>query len=74
MLKGGLPANYFPALTTIIGYFMAYATGSAFGTMGILFPLVVPIVCKLADDDDREDLAIQTAAAILSSCIFGNCQ
>ena len=27
-LRGGLPAEYFPALTTIIGYFMAYATGS----------------------------------------------
>ena len=28
-LRGGsLPAEYFPALTTIIGYFMAYTTGS----------------------------------------------
>ena len=42
--------------------------------MGILFPLVVPIVCSLAPEDEKSDLAVQTSAAILSSCIFGNCE
>ena len=39
--------------------------------MGILFPLVIPTVCKLGGD---ESIKIQTAAAILSSSIFGNCE
>lgn len=39
--------------------------------MGILFPLVIPTVCHLTDDSD---LQVQAAAAILSSCIFGNCK
>ena len=42
--------------------------------MGILFPLVVPIVCNLAKPEDEENLIVQTSAAILSSCIFGNCK
>ena len=40
--------------------------------MGVLFPLVVPTVCQLAPDD--RDIQIQTAAAILSSCVLGNCK
>ena len=39
--------------------------------MGILFPLVIPTVCHLTDDSD---IQVQAAAAILSSCIFGNCK
>ncbi|XP_019848639.1 PREDICTED: uncharacterized protein LOC100633882 [Amphimedon queenslandica] len=67
--SGNISADYVPVITTIIGYFMAYCTGSAFGTMGILFPLVIPTVCHLTDDPD---IQVQAAAAILSSCIFGN--
>jgi Na+/H+ antiporter NhaC len=67
--SGNISYHYIPVITTIIGYFMAYCTGSAFGTMGILFPLVIPTTCQLTDD---EDIQVQAAAAILSSCIFGN--
>ena len=37
--------------------------------MGILFPLVIPTVCQLTPD---ESIRMQTAGAILSSCIYGN--
>ena len=47
----------------------------AFGTMGILFPLVIPTVCELESADGgqcRVDIIIQVAAAIMGSSIYGN--
>ena len=38
--------------------------------MGILFPLVLPTVCKLSACD--QTAIVQATAAILSSSIFGN--
>ena len=42
----------------------------AFGSMGILFPLIIPIVAKLTDCDS--DAILQSSAAVLGSSIFGN--
>ena len=47
----------------------------AFGTMGILFLLVIPTVCQLESANGaqcRVDIIIQTAAAIMGSAIYGN--
>jgi Na+/H+ antiporter family len=38
---GGIPPEILPAMTFIIAFFMALATGTAWGTMTILFPLVL---------------------------------
>ena len=43
----------------------------AFGGLGILFPLIIPIVCQLTPGDDNSNtLRVQTAAAILSSTVL----
>ena len=42
----------------------------AFGTMGIIFPLVIPTVCKISNCNKGDIL--QSSAAILASSIFGN--
>ena len=47
----------------------------AFGTMGILFPLVIPTICELElaqGQQCRVDIIVQAAAAIMGSSIFGN--
>ena len=47
----------------------------AFGTMGILFPLVIPTICELEavhGGQCRADVIVQAAAAIMASSIFGN--
>ena len=90
-LSGGLPPEYIPAITSIIGYIISYAVGAvgilvprdrivfvhhmqAFGGLGILFPLIIPIVCQLTPGDDNSNtLRVQTAAAILSSTVLGTC-
>lgn len=43
----------------------------AFGTMGLLFPLVIPTVCQLTPDCD-ENARVQATAAILASSMLGN--
>ena len=41
----------------------------AFGTMGILFPLVIPTVCQITCN---QDTWVQVTAAVLASSIYGN--
>ena len=60
---------YLPTIVMLVAYIMSYATGTSFGSMGILFPLVIPIACQLTDDDN---LRMQTAAAVMGGCVFGN--
>ena len=37
--------------------------------MGIIFPLVIPTVCKISNCNKRD--VVQSSAAILGSSIFG---
>lgn len=69
--NGGISIQYLPAIITILGFIMSFATGSAFGTMGLLFPLVIPTVCQLTPDCD-ENARVQATAAILASSMLGN--
>ena len=50
-MAGGLPAWGLPALTSMLAYVISFATGSSFGTMGILFPLVGPLAWTLGNGD-----------------------
>lgn len=68
--SGGLSADYIPAIVSLLGFVISFSTGSAFGSMGILFPLIIPIVAKLTDCDS--DASLQSSAAVLGSSIFGN--
>ena len=52
---------------------MAFATGTSFGTMGILIPVVLPLAYSLgAYDSDSHLLFWLTSAAILDGAIFGD--
>ncbi len=53
-------------LTTCINFVIL----QAFGTMGILFPLVIPTVCSISNCS--RGAVMQSAAAILASSLFGN--
>jgi len=68
-LGSSIPGPLFPTIVMIIGYLMSYGTGTSFGTMGILFPLVVPLVVSLTDDSE---LRLQSVSAILGGSVFGN--
>ena len=68
-LGGGLPPGWLPALTTLLAYVISFACGSSFGTMGILFPLVVPLAWSIKPSPD---FTLQCVGSLLGGAIFGN--
>jgi len=68
-----------PALTFILSAAVAFATGSSWGTMAILEPLVIPICHELSiaaglqvGDDRYMAYMLGTIAAVLSGSVWGD--
>ena len=59
-----------PAIVFLVGAFVSFSTGSAWGTMSILFPLMVPLAHSLAPGD--RGILLGTIASVLSGSVWGN--
>ena len=59
-----------PSLIFIFGSIIAFATGTSYGTMGILMPLAIPLAHAL--DSGNEQLVLTASAAVLAGAIFGD--
>jgi tetracycline resistance efflux pump len=59
----------FPTLVFVTGATVSFATGTSWGTMGLLFPLLVPAGAQLGADQDTLVLVV---AAIFSGAVFGD--
>jgi Na+/H+ antiporter NhaC len=70
VLQGNLPAFFIPSLIFIMGALISFATGTSYGTMGILMPLAVPLAHNLAGGDPQ--MVIISASAVLTGAIFGD--
>jgi len=70
LAAGGLPTWALPAATSALSYAISFATGSSFGTMGILFPLVGPLAWQLGGGDQR--LLTHCFGGVLGGSLFGN--
>jgi Na+/H+ antiporter NhaC len=70
LMAGGLPVWGLPAITTILSYLISFATGSSFGTMGILFPLIGPLAWQLGNKN--VNVLKHCFGAILGGSLFGN--
>ncbi|MCG8462952.1 MAG: hypothetical protein MI919_42245 [Holophagales bacterium] len=75
----GLPAALLPALTFVLAAAVAFATGSSWGTMGILTPLVIPIAHQLLTgsgigpgDSVYSGVLLGTIASVLSGSVWGD--
>jgi Na+/H+ antiporter NhaC len=64
---GSLPL--FPTLVFITGAAVSFATGTSWGTMGLLFPLLVPAGARMGAG---EDMLVLIVAAIFSGAVFGD--
>ena len=74
-LSGTLPAWTIPAITFGLAAFVAFATGSSWSTMGILMPLVIPLVWGvLAAEGATGELHIlySTVACVLAGSVWGD--
>ncbi|MCZ6672771.1 MAG: Na+/H+ antiporter NhaC family protein [Verrucomicrobia bacterium] len=73
LLGDRLPVWTLPLLTFCIASGMAFATGTSFGTMGILIPVLLPLAYSLGAYDGETNLYFWlTSAAILDGAIFGD--
>lgn len=75
--RGELPAHAIPALSFLAAGLIAFATGTSYGTMGILVPVLLPLSGSLAADAGldaslRLTLCQATTAAILGGAVFGD--
>lgn len=75
--RDGLSARFLPALTFLLAAAVSFATGTSWGTMAILMPLVFPLGALLPE---AEGLGLATStgihlasiSAVLSGAVFGD--
>jgi len=77
VLSESLPLWSLPALVTIVAAAVSFATGSSWGTMAILFPVVIPLAVNMgagASFDAGADYTILLGAisSIMAGSIFGD--
>ena len=68
-LKTALPMFLLPSLIFILGSIMSFATGTAYGTMGILMPLAIPLAHSM---NPEMSFVIVSTSAVLTGAIFGD--
>jgi len=76
LLGPSVPVGMLPTLVFVIAGIIAFSTGTSFGTMAVMFPLVVPLAWQLSGVENtvdvREQVLIQNIGAILGGAIFGD--
>ncbi|MBE0643899.1 MAG: Na+/H+ antiporter NhaC family protein [Bacteroidetes bacterium] len=77
ILKGNLPPQWLPAATFIVAAVISFATGTSWGTMGIMMPIVIPLSIVLGQDaglaaDPAYVITLGTIASVLAGAVFGD--
>jgi Na+/H+ antiporter NhaC len=77
VLGDTLPPAVVPALVFVISAATAFATGSSWGTMGILMPLVIPLSWAVLSANNMADGAhhgviYSTVACVLAGSVWGD--
>ncbi|MEW9079421.1 Na+/H+ antiporter NhaC family protein [Terrisporobacter glycolicus] len=69
LLSGSLPPFIVPSLIFVLGAIISFATGTSYGTMGILMPLAIPLAYSINPD---MSYVIVATSAVLTGAIFGD--
>ena len=69
LLSDSLPAFLLPSIIFILGSIISFATGTSYGTMGILMPLAIPLAAGISGDPE---FIVISAGAVLTGAIFGD--
>lgn len=77
LIEDSLSVQWLPLIIFLLSALTAFATGSSWGAMGILIPLVVPIVWSLMvsqgfADVEHHYLLYVTIASILAGAVWGD--
>ena len=65
-----VPVPLVPALVFVVSAAVAFATGTSYGTMAVMFPLVVPLAHSLAPADAA--LMVGSISSILAGSVWGD--
>ncbi len=76
-LKGTLSPYWLPVLTFGIASIMAFATGTSWGTMAIMMPIVIPLSFALTLDAGFDQVQVTnilygTISSVLAGAVFGD--
>lgn len=69
LLGDAIPAFLLPAIVFILAGFIAFSTGTSYGTMGIMMPIVIPLSYAIFPDMGYITLSI---AGVLTGATFGD--
>ena len=69
LLSGSIPAFLLPSIIFVLGGIMSFATGTSYGTMGILMPLTRPLAHSI---NPEMSYIIVCISAVLTGSIFGD--
>ncbi|ENZ00404.1 hypothetical protein HMPREF1092_02570 [Clostridium thermobutyricum] len=69
LLSDTIPAFLLPSIIFILGAIISFATGTAYGTMGILMPLAIPLGYSVSSD---MGYVIVCTSEVLTGAIFGD--
>jgi Na+/H+ antiporter NhaC len=77
LLRGSLDPRLLPALTFLVAAAVSFATGTSWGTMGIMMPLVLPLAVLLGpeaglDEAHAYTLVLSATASVLAGAVFGD--
>ncbi len=69
LLGPWLPAVALPSAVFVVSAGIAFATGTSFGTMAVLVPLVIPLAANVGAD---RAILLATSSAVLSGATWGD--
>jgi Na+/H+ antiporter NhaC len=73
LISSSLDYHLFPAIVFIFSGFIAFATGTSWGTIAIMYPLVIPVIIGLLRHADNfEHYLILTISSVLAGAVFGD--
>ncbi len=72
LVGDAVPAWSLGALAFLLASVMAFATGTSWGTLAILFPIIVPVVALHSASPGFENILLGTTSAVLAGAVFGD--
>lgn len=77
VLEGNLPLELLPVLVFVTAAAIAFSTGTSWGTMAILIPVVIPLTVSLGgggnfDGGEHYSILLGAISSVLAGAIFGD--